>query len=139
MIRSHKLIFVTLAALLALAATPACDDGGTSGDDTGADTVEQDTNPYLPTDTSTPGDAGDVEDDAEEPTYPGFPCEEDGECSTGLCYGSATRQGFFEPPKCQVRCIGVADFAKYCNTDADCCTGSCCIGCGADEGLCVSE
>jgi hypothetical protein len=73
----------------------------------------------------------------EEVLYPGYPCDEDDACSTGLCYGSATLQGVFEPAECQTSCLGLNDFNHYCNSHTDCCSGRCCLDCGPKRGLCV--
>lgn len=93
---------------------------------------------------STPDGVGDVRDtrDTSEEVdilYPGNLCQEDDQCATGLCYGVATSQGFFEPAKCQTRCLDLFDYTRYCNSQADCCKGRCCIGCGGREGLCILE
>ncbi len=81
----------------------------------------------------------DVAEAEAEVIFPGHPCGGDNQCSTGLCYGIATPQGAFETPKCQTLCLGLEDFARYCDSDDDCCAGSCCIGCGPREGLCVPD
>jgi hypothetical protein len=84
--------------------------------------------------------ASDATDSADvEVLYPGYACGSDDQCSTGLCYGTATQQGAFEPAKCQTQCLDTFDFSKYCDSDDDCCKGRCCIGCGAREGLCVLD
>ncbi|MFO0749987.1 MAG: hypothetical protein U1F43_30605 [Myxococcota bacterium] len=69
--------------------------------------------------------------------YPGYLCEEDHACSTGLCYGAATAQGFFEPAQCQAHCLEPFDYLHYCDSDDDCCRGHCCLDCGAKTGLCT--
>jgi hypothetical protein len=79
-----------------------------------------------------PTDASDA-----EILYPGYPCEADEACSTGLCYGTATAQGAFEPAECQVACLGLNDFRHYCDSDRDCCSRRCCLDCGPKQGLCV--
>jgi len=132
-----------VVALLGLAlAFAACgDDGDASDHDTQGPDV---TSPYLP-DTFAPdatgnGDGGDVNgEDAPPPRFPGEPCDSGDQCSTGYCYGKATNQGFFEQSLCQVNCIGLEDFAKYCVADGDCCQGRCCVGCGWRQGLCVLD
>jgi len=112
------------------------------GDDSGPVTV---TDAALTdvTDTSSTGtDAGpkDVVDAVEaDILYPGYLCLDDEACSTGLCYGAATSQGFFEPAKCQTRCLDLFDFLHYCDSDDDCCRGRCCVDCGAQAGLCVVQ
>jgi hypothetical protein len=73
----------------------------------------------------------------EDILYPGAPCQADEDCSTGLCYGRATPQGAFEPQACQLACLALNDFRHYCDSHSDCCSGRCCLGCGAKEGLCV--
>ena len=84
------------------------------------------------------GDSVDATDAVEvDILYPGYLCDEDDRCSTGLCYGTATSQGFFEPPQCQSQCLAPFDFLHYCDSDDDCCRGRCCVDCGAQEGLCV--
>jgi hypothetical protein len=87
------------------------------------------------------GEARDARDASEEVDvlYPGNLCLEDGQCATGLCYGVATSQGFFEPAMCQTRCLDLFDYTRYCNSNADCCKGRCCIGCGSREGLCTLD
>lgn len=131
-------IFLILMLFVAVMA-PGCDGDVTPGPD--ADVVSGDVDsPYLP-DTLAP-DAGDTDDDAGdtvEPIYPGHECQQDEQCSTGLCYGKATSQGFFEPTLCQTRCIALNDFSKYCTSDNDCCEGFCCRKCGWREGLCVTQ
>lgn len=84
-------------------------------------------------------DLGDVADTADvEILFVGYPCAEDELCSTGYCYGKATLQGHFEDAECQEKCLPTFDFDHYCNTDADCCKGTCCVGCpGGQNGLCV--
>lgn len=71
--------------------------------------------------------------------YTGYPCAEDNACSTGLCYGKATAQGFFEPAQCQARCLEPFDFDHYCDSDLDCCHGHCCLDCGPKTGLCTLD
>ncbi|MCC6620985.1 MAG: hypothetical protein IT385_07005 [Deltaproteobacteria bacterium] len=71
--------------------------------------------------------------------YPGYLCGDDESCSTGLCYGTATSQGFFEPAKCQTRCLEIFDYLHYCDSDDDCCRGKCCKDCGPQEGLCLLD
>ncbi len=120
---------------------PACgDDDGVASD--GDATVQPDDGVSGPLDSD--GDASDqdandtAEADTVEPIYPGNPCETDEECSTGLCYGAATKQGAFEPAECQTACLQPLDWDSYCNSDADCCgSNSCCLGCGEQEGLCL--
>lgn len=90
-------------------------------------------------DTAPDSSADAAPDTDEEVIYPGHPCGGDQQCSTGLCYGLATPQGAFETPRCQTFCLGLSDFARYCDSDDDCCSGSCCVGCGAREGLCVLD
>jgi hypothetical protein len=70
-------------------------------------------------------------------SFVGYECERDDECSTGYCYGASTAQGAFEAKRCQSKCLEINDFRRYCDSDRDCCSGRCCIGCGAKEGLCV--
>lgn len=90
-------------------------------------------------DISTAADSADAAEDIldEEVLYVGYLCERDDECSTGYCYGVATPQGAFEPAECQIGCLQLNDFRRYCDSDRDCCSGRCCLDCGAKEGLCV--
>lgn len=91
-------------------------------------------------DTSVPdAEPGDADTEEVDILYPGNLCDEDEQCATGLCYGSATSQGFFEPAKCQTRCLDLFVYNRYCNSDRDCCRGRCCVGCGAQEGLCTLQ
>jgi hypothetical protein len=69
--------------------------------------------------------------------YPGYPCDADEACSTGLCYGSASPQGAFEQARCQLACLGLNDFGSYCDSHDDCCSGRCCLDCGPKRGLCT--
>lgn len=122
-------------AVLALLSAVACDGGDVvaTPDVASADGALED------------GGALDVEDldtvDAAEVEvlYPGYACGGDDQCSTGLCYGLASAQGHFEPPKCQSICLELMDYDRYCDSDDDCCKGRCCVGCGAREGLCVLD
>jgi len=73
-----------------------------------------------------------------EVLFVGYPCDQDESCSTGFCYGKASLQGHFEEAQCQPSCLAPFDFDHYCNSDADCCRGTCCVGCGgAQNGLCT--
>lgn len=121
----------TITCLLALFA--ACDDEAATPRDADATTADpQDT--HEPDATAT--DAADTAD--ADVIYVGFECNDDEACSTGLCYGRASLQGHFEPAECQAKCLGTFDYDHYCDTNADCCRGTCCIGCpGAQNGLCV--
>jgi len=126
-----------LAAALAIAvlAAPACDDGGASPS-APADAVGDVQSPYAAenfTADTRPAD------DATTPLYPGHVCDTDDECSTGLCWGKATAQGHFLDKVCQLECVAREDFSTWCDSDADCCEGHCCVGCGAREGLCVKD
>lgn len=130
---------LTLLTVLALAfaacgddASPVdTDDAHDTGSDHDADTVDtHDT--HL--------DDGDASKDTEEDIlYPGYLCNRNDHCSTGLCYGFANSQGAFEPAKCQTVCLELYDYNRYCDSDDDCCKGRCCLGCGPKEGLCVLE
>jgi hypothetical protein len=114
---------------------------GGCGEDTAlpSDTNDEDTPSAEVTDTiADTRDTLDVGEDADI-LYPGNLCEEDEQCATGLCYGNATSQGFFEPAKCQAKCLDLFNYNRYCNSNADCCKGKCCIGCGSQEGLCILE
>ncbi len=97
-------------------------------------------------DTAQPLEDADVIDDTEDTAdagedieirYPGNLCDEDQQCATGLCYGNATSQGFFEPAKCQIKCLDLFNYNRYCDSNSDCCKGKCCLGCGGQEGLCI--
>lgn len=106
------------------------------------DTETSDTSAPVDTDADvvdTTEDTVDVDTEEVEVRYAGHPCDADEQCATGLCYGSATSQGFFEPPKCQTRCLDLFDYTRYCNSDSDCCKGRCCLGCGGKEGLCTLQ
>lgn len=109
--------------------SPASDTGDTSGP------IDSDADTSSDTDTGT-SDADTAEVDI---LYPGNLCDEDEQCATGLCYGNATSQGFFEPAKCQSRCLDLFDYTRYCDSDSDCCKGRCCLGCGGQEGLCILQ
>lgn len=109
---------------------PPSDTGDTSGP---IDSDTTDTTLDTGTETS---DADTAEVDI---LYPGNLCDEDEQCATGLCYGNATSQGFFEPAKCQSRCLDLFDYTRYCDSDSDCCKGRCCLGCGGQEGLCILQ
>jgi hypothetical protein len=127
-----------LLAAMALAAAGCGDAGEPSGaPDTTPDASVADVVAPLPdADAAVSADgATDVED--EEVLYVGYLCERDDECSTGYCYGVATPQGAFEPAECQIGCLQLNDFRRYCDSDRDCCSGRCCLDCGAKEGLCV--
>jgi len=124
-----------VTSLLALV-TPACDGGPGAVDDADATVGGDVSSPYeadnLQTDTA-------VDEDAPAPVYPGHPCDEDDQCSTGLCWGDVTTKGHFKDKLCQLRCVPTEDFDRYCDSDADCCEGRCCLGCGPREGLCVKD
>ena len=64
-------------------------------------------------------------------------CSDDEDCASGFCYGEADSTGGFLPKRCMNECIGVFDRSVYCTNDAQCCTGTCCLGCGEREGLCL--
>ncbi|MCC7538914.1 MAG: hypothetical protein IT379_21995 [Deltaproteobacteria bacterium] len=66
----------------------------------------------------------------------GRPCTDDAQCASGLCFGDADPMGAFSEATCRSACLGRDDRAHYCNSDTDCCEGTCCIGCGELEGLC---
>jgi len=113
---------------------------GACGDDAGPDVGHEDgplSDVSDAKDSDTTPEVADTTLDTADILYPGFLCDEDQACSTGLCYGTATSQGFFEPAKCQARCLEAFDFLHYCDSDDDCCRGRCCIDCGPQEGLCV--
>lgn len=138
--RLPLLVFLLLVApMLVLAAACGDDDGSNPGAD--ADTTVQsdgDASEQDDADVSDPDVDDTAEEDTVEPIYPGNPCETDEECSTGLCYGAATKQGAFEPAECQLACLQPLDWDSYCNSDTDCCgNNSCCLGCGEQEGLCL--
>jgi hypothetical protein len=127
------LLCLTLAAA-------GCEDDASADIDTAEDTIvlsdTRPTNPYLAdsaVDDTTPSD------DTTEPIFVGKPCERDADCTTGRCYGKATAQGSFEQAVCQDGCVLQEDFSLYCDSDADCCNGTCCIDCGFQRGLCVSN
>lgn len=127
-----------LALTIAIAACgddsgPIADVDGAATDATVApdsDALQDSTTTTTVTDATQ--DAGDV-----DVLYPGYLCDEDHACSTGLCYGNATAQGFFEPAKCQLHCLEPFDFLHYCDSDDDCCRGHCCVDCGPKTGLCT--
>lgn len=129
-----------LLAALALVAAGCGDAGDPATPVDGApDAGITDTAGPLPDADVVGGDAVDAAVDTvdEEILYVGYLCERDEECSTGYCYGVSTPQGAFEPPECQVGCLQLNDFRRYCDSDRDCCSGRCCLDCGAKEGLCV--
>ena len=114
-----------------------CGDESQPQDDT---TEPSDTSAPVDTDADvvdTTEDTVDADTEEVEVRYAGHLCDSDEQCATGLCYGTATSQGFFEPPKCQTRCLDLFDYTRYCNSDSDCCKGRCCLGCGGKEGLCT--
>ncbi|TNF27586.1 MAG: hypothetical protein EP329_19255 [Deltaproteobacteria bacterium] len=126
-----------LATLLLALAAPACDGGTGAVDEADAAVTGDVTSPYE-ADNFVAADTA-VDEDAPAPIYPGHPCDDDDQCSTGLCWGSVSTKGAFQDKLCQVRCVPVEDFTRYCDSDADCCTGHCCVGCGPREGLCVQD
>lgn len=129
---------MAVALLLGALATGCGDDAaGSDLEDVTNGTHSDVVNPYDP-DNFAP-DTAEVDDDAPEPIYPGHPCDDDDVCSTGLCWGTATSQGAFNPRVCQTRCITIEDYGKYCDSDSDCCSGRCCVGCGPQEGLCLRD
>ncbi len=134
MVRS--LLSVALTSLVPLWAMVACDAASAPAVDPTSDALDQATGALADASatTETEGDTGpDI-----EIIYPGHQCSQNSDCSTGLCYGSATKQGVFEPASCQTTCLPPMDFANYCDSDDDCCRGArCCLNCGAREGLCV--
>jgi len=107
---------------------PVSDTGDTSGP------IDSDTS-----DTTSDTETSDADTAEVDILYPGNLCDEDEQCATGLCYGNATSQGFFEPAKCQSRCLDLFDYTRYCDSDSDCCKGRCCLGCGGQEGLCILQ
>lgn len=125
----------TLLGLALIALLSACE-----GDDTSATPDVESADGALLDGGSLDSEALDAVDAEEvEVLYPGYLCGGDDQCSTGLCYGLASSQGHFEPPKCQSICLDLYDYDRYCDSDDDCCKGRCCVGCGAREGLCVLE
>lgn len=110
--------------------SPAADTGDTNGP------IDSDT---ADTTSDTEGETSDADTAEVDILYPGNLCDEDEQCATGLCYGNATSQGFFEPAKCQSRCLDLFDYTRYCDSDRDCCKGRCCLGCGGQEGLCILQ
>lgn len=68
----------------------------------------------------------------------GEECLEDAECESGLCYGEADAEGAFAMGTCQADCLPLMDRGHWCADDGHCCSGSCCVGCGEREGLCIS-
>lgn len=135
MLRSTLRLAVT--SLLLASGTAACDAGASPAVDTGGDALDQATAALGDTSVQDSGPEDTAEDI--EIKYPGYHCQANTECSTGLCYGSATKQGVFEPASCQLACLPPMDFANYCNSDDDCCKGRCCLGCGEREGLCILD
>jgi hypothetical protein len=69
----------------------------------------------------------------------GEPCFDDRQCTSGLCYGAVDASGGFGTPTCQAACLPPATTASYCLNDRHCCEGTCCVGCGEREGLCVTD
>jgi hypothetical protein len=134
MVRS--LLSIALTSLVpAWAAMVGCDATDAPAVDTMADVIDHATGALA--DASTASDsAADTTADIEI-MYPGYQCTANSDCSTGLCYGSATKQGVFEPASCQTVCLPPMDFANYCDSNDDCCRGRCCLNCGAREGLCI--
>ncbi len=133
----RALVALALVLTLPIAACES-DAGVAQSEDVFIGALTDADSPYLP-DLSIQDTEGDDGEDAVEPSYPGNPCDRDEQCSTGLCYGRSSRQGFFEQSLCQTRCLALDDFSHYCDSDADCCAGTCCVGCGWREGLCVIE
>ncbi len=66
-------------------------------------------------------------------------CDADDQCESGLCFGAVRPNGWFEEPRCQPAgtCVALYERASYCRNDRHCCEGTCCVGCGEREGLCV--
>lgn len=138
-----KPLFQSLSrcALVVLLALGACGDDTVSAERDGETSVGplEDATSHTDSD-ATPEAIDDAVEEVEaDILYPGNPCGGDHQCSTGLCYGLATPQGSFEKPKCQSLCLQIEDFGRYCDSDDDCCKGHCCLGCGAREGLCVTD
>lgn len=135
----QKSVGLTLLAVLALTLGACGDDAAQPDTEVSADTTgEPDLLDTVDAhDTHDDGDA--AADTAEDVLYPGYLCNRNDHCSTGLCYGFANAQGAFEPAKCQTVCLELYDYNRYCDSDDDCCKGRCCLGCGAKEGLCVLE
>ncbi|MBL8788429.1 MAG: hypothetical protein JNJ59_26275 [Deltaproteobacteria bacterium] len=116
----------------------ACGDDPAPADTDASDDTATDLDTHDTHDTRS--DDGDATADTDEDIlYPGYLCNRNDHCSTGLCYGFANSQGAFEPAKCQTVCLELYDYNRYCDSDDDCCKGRCCLGCGAKEGLCVLE
>lgn len=122
----------TLASPFGLA---ACGDDEVTPGDT-SDTVSPIEDVDTIEDTEDTANTVDTSEDIEI-RYPGNLCDEDQQCATGLCYGNATSQGFFEPTKCQTKCLDLFNYNRYCDSNSDCCKGKCCLGCGGQEGLCI--
>lgn len=131
-----RTLIATLLLALTLAA-PACDGGPGAVDDPDAAVTGDVTSPYE-ADNFVAEDTV-VDDDAPPAVFPGHPCEDDDQCSTGLCWGAVTTKGHFQDKLCQLRCVPLEDFSRYCDSDVDCCAGHCCLGCGPREGLCVPD
>ncbi len=135
----RTLISLFVCSLVSIASL-ACGDESSPADGETVDATQETQTEIRPDGSDSDVVPNETTDDVAaeaEVIYPGHPCRGDNQCSTGLCYGIATPQGAFESPRCQTLCLGLEDFARYCNSDDDCCAGTCCIGCGAREGLCV--
>lgn len=133
-----RLLITMAVGSFALLALVACGDESSPADGETVDEIREVRPEVGDGDVSTVESLDATEAEAEV-IFPGHPCGDDTQCSTGLCYGIATPQGAFESPKCQTLCLGLEDFARYCDSDDDCCAGTCCLGCGGREGLCVPE
>lgn len=102
-------------------------DSGPDTSDTGVDTSDT----GVDADTSSPDSGGLLERGAR--------CNDDAECSSGLCYGEADATSGFLDPTCQAQCINLGDRRVYCTGDSQCCEGTCCLGCGEREGVCLTR
>jgi hypothetical protein len=67
----------------------------------------------------------------------GEPCGDNTHCASGYCYGTVNADGSFSRAECRSPCLPDADLGSYCDDASDCCSGSCCLGCGEREGTCL--
>lgn len=65
----------------------------------------------------------------------GEACQANAECASNVCVRTAAPSGAFGDFECS-QCMDEATRDFACDEDADCCEGTCCLGCGELEGVC---
>lgn len=68
----------------------------------------------------------------------GEACQANAECASNVCVRTAAASGAFGDFECS-QCMDEATRDFACDEDADCCEGTCCLGCGEREGLCTLQ